>query len=274
MTQKDPEYAAWERRLGAIAEAAKAWREITRRPPHTGEGGELWGDNLPDLHVSGLAWFKIVIATEHLEFFVDSARETSTLYPTAYLSVLRTALLAASHAVWVLAPAERQERRKRALRAEADDVRSQAAMIRSPWGLTARQVQVQQHDLEKIAERQRRLTVVAKGLGVEEDVAKIKLDNTAAITWAARHLHTEPDSIVASGTQLLWRTGSAVVHAQRSHALLRLHRNEKVSNGEGRAVFHVRGDLVNDVGPAAAAATFMLSEAFRLWDLRGTSVRS
>lgn len=264
--ERDDEHRAWEQRLGRIAQAAASWQALTRQPPAVEVGSELGEDRLPALDVAGIVWFKIAIAAEHLSFFSDVIRATSTLYPTSYLTVLRTGLLAASHAAWVLNPAESAARRFRALRLEAEDLRAQVAMIRGPWPLSSDLERIRDADLLKLAERQDRLAATAASIGVREDVRRIKVDTTDAIANAAGFLRSDP--VASSGVQLLWRTGSAVAHAQRSHALLRLDRSELVSHGEGVSSYQLRGDLVRDIGPAAAAVFLMLGEALRLWDLR------
>jgi hypothetical protein len=95
------EHAAWERRLGRIADAASQWQQtMSREPPTVEPGSDLAGDDaeFAGLSVSNLVGYSLAAATEHLDFTLSVMKQTSTLYPTAYLTVLRTSLLAASHA--------------------------------------------------------------------------------------------------------------------------------------------------------------------------------
>ncbi len=74
--------------------------------------------------------------------------------------------------------------------------------------------------------------------------------------------------LLIGATQAIWRSGSAAAHAQYHFGVMRLDRNEVVREESGSSTVRLRGDLDNDVGPAIAAATMTLSEAFRLYDLR------
>lgn len=81
-------------------------------------------------------------------------------------------------------------------------------------------------------------------------------------------MHGIDDDLLIGATQAIWRSGSAAAHAQYHFGVMRLDRNEVVREESGGSIVRLRGDLNNDVGPAIAAATMTLSEAFRLYDLR------
>jgi len=256
-----------------MAAVATQWQARTIEVPPVDEGSPLAGDNQVGVHVSSVAWYALAVATEHLDFCLTAIRETQTLYPTAYLTVLRTGLLSASNAVWILSPSRRRTRQERTLRIQADDLRSQIAMVRSATALTAAQTEIQSADLAHLQQRQEHLQESANHLGITEQVARMKLNNTMVITTVADQLHAGDDPVVASGVQLLWRTGSAVAHAQRSHAIRRLARDHNRRNVDGTTTARLRGDLVHDVGPAAAAVALTLSEGFRLYDERRQNPR-
>lgn len=110
--------------------------------------------------------------------------------------------------------------------------------------------------------RQASLLKVATALGIMKSVTKIRLHQTRAIDWVAQHMHGVDDDLLIGATQAVWRSGSAAAHAQHHFGVMRLDRNE---------VVRLRGDLDNDVGPALAAATMTLNEAFRIYDLRRLS---
>jgi len=211
------------------------------------------------------------ISSEHLDFAIDAMRATRTMYPTAYMTVARTAFMAAVNAVWVLAPPTRQERRERALRLRADDLRVQVTSFRDmqiPEGKTEK---ARTGLLEQLRDRQTDLQRVATAIGVQEDVAKIRFHQTGAIDWVAQHMHGVDDDLLIGATQAIWRSGSAAAHAQYHFGVMRLDRNEVVHEESGGSIVRLRGDLDNDVGPAIAAATMTLNEAFRLYDLRSVA---
>jgi len=109
-------WSEWEQRLSHIQAAVELWTERTKTAPVVPVGSALRGDDRPGPTVSNIAWYPLGIAIEHLDFTLSMMRATQAMYPTSYMTTLRTALLTASQAVWVLAPSKRVERRGRAMR--------------------------------------------------------------------------------------------------------------------------------------------------------------
>jgi hypothetical protein len=254
----------WELRLSKVAAAAEAWQQRTRHAEGVPPRSALGGDDTPNLRVSGLAWYSLIVAVEHLEFTLAMMRATSTMYPSAYLTTLRSALLAASHAAWILSPSRRAERRGRAMRLQVQDLNDQLRMVRSATGLTADQLTAQERDEAHLESRLASCAETVESLGLARS-SMAKVNNTEVITEAAKQLHDDP--VAASGVQLLWRVGSAAAHGQRSYAIMRMNRNVVRTDGT-KTVMELRGDLEHDVGPSTAAAALAVNEAFRLFDLR------
>lgn len=261
----DESWRGWERRLGEVAAVSSVWQKRTNRAEDVPPRSALGGDDTPNLRVSGLAWYSLVVAAEHLEFALVMMRASRTTYPTAYMTTLRSALLAASHAVWVLAPARRADRRGRAMRLLIQDLTDQRKLVESATGLTEQQFKAQTHDAKVLTERLDLCHETVGKLGLAKS-SKAALNNTEVVTFAALHLHEDP--VAASGVQLLWRMGSAAAHGQRSYALIRMDRNVISAGADGKRTMEFRGDLVHDIGPSAAAAALAVNEAFRLFDLR------
>lgn len=213
------------------------------------------------------------ISSEHLDFAIDAMRAKSTMYPTAYMTVARTAFVAAVNSVWVLAPSSRQVRRVRALRLRADDLRVQVTSFREMRVSEGKPGKARTGLLEQLRVRQAGLQRVATTLGVKESVAKMKFNQTEAIDWVAEHLHGVDDDLLIGATQSIWRSGSAAAHAQYHFGVMRVDRNEVVREESGGQIMRLRGDLDRDVGPALAAAAMTLNEAFRLYDLRALKAR-
>lgn len=268
---KRPEDSEWLRRLDRISDVVDVWRKRAENPTSPEPGSSLAADSIDGLSVDNPVWYSMCISSEHLDFAIDAMRATRTMYPTAYMTVARTAFVAAVNAVWVLAPPTRQERRERALRLRADDLRVQVTSFRDmqiPEGKTEK---ARTGLLEQLRDRQTDLQRVATALGVQEDVAKIRFHQTGAIDWVAQHMHGVDDDLLIGATQAIWRSGSAAAHAQYHFGVMRLDRNEVVHEESGGSIVRLRGDLDNDVGPAIAAATMTLNEAFRLYDLRSVA---
>ncbi|WP_417218592.1 hypothetical protein [Arthrobacter sp.] len=258
----------WLRRLDRISEVVDAWRRRAENPMSSETGSSLGADSVEGLSVENPVWYSMCISSEHLDFAINAMRATSTMYPSAYMTVARTAFVAAVNAVWVLAPPTRQERRGRALRLRADDLRVQLTSFRDMQIPEGKPEEARTGLLEQLRERQANLQKVATALGVQEDVTKMRFHQTGAIDWVAHHMHGVDDDLLVGATQAIWRSGSAAAHAQYHFGIMRLDRNELVREESGGSIVRLRGDLDNDVGPAIAAATMTLSEAFRLYDLR------
>lgn len=245
-----------------------SWRSRAQSPVAPEVGSSLAADSLDGLNVESLIWYSMCVSSEHLDFTIDAMRATSTMYPTAYMTVARTAFVAAVNAVWVLAPASRQERRERALILRADDLRTQVTFLREmrlPLGVAEA---TRTESIQRLRERQAGLQTVAVSLGMNLEVVKIRFNQTSAIDWVAEHMHGVDNDLLVGATQAIWRSSSAAAHAQFQFGVMRMDRSEVLDVGSGNSVVRLRGDLESDVGPALAAAFMALNEAFRLYDLR------
>ena len=267
-SSQQSEESEWSRRLGRMSLAVNAWRERAENTAPLEPGSSLAADAVEGLSIESPVWYSMCISSEHLDFALDAMRATSTMYPTAYMTVARTAFVAAVNAVWVLAPAMRQERRARALRLRADDLRVQVTSFRDMRIPAGKPDAARSGFLKELQDKQHTLQRVAGSLGMTEDVTKMRFNQTEAIDWVATHMHGVDDDLLIGATQAIWRSGSAAAHAQYHFGVLRAGQNEVVRDESGGQILRLRGSLETDVGPALAGATLTLSEAFRLYDLR------
>jgi hypothetical protein len=175
------------------------------------------------------------------------------------------------NAVWVLAPSTRKERRERGLRFRADDLRVQMTSFRDTQIPEGKPEEARTGILKHLGERLASLPKVATALGIMKSVTKIRLHQTRAIDWVAQHMHGVDNDLLIGATQAIWRSGSAAAHVQYHFGVMRLDRNEVVREASDSSVVRLHGYLDNDVGPALAAATMTLNEAFRIYDLRRLS---
>ncbi len=171
----------WLRRLDRISLAVDAWRKRAENPTSPEHGSSLAADSMEGLSVENPIWYSMCISSEHLDFAIDAMRATSTMYPTAYMTVARTAFVAAVNAVWMLAPSARQERRERALKLRADDLRVQVTSFRDMKIPDGKPQEARADLLDQLRERQASLQSVAKSLSMTEDVTKIRFNQTKAI---------------------------------------------------------------------------------------------
>lgn len=265
--------AGWMQRLERMSTVVEAWRRRAESPEAPESGSSLAADSMDELNVDTLIWYSMCISSEHLDFAINAMRSTSTMYPTAYMTVARTAFVAAVNAVWVLASSSRQERRERALILRADDVRTQVTFLREmrlPQGMAEA---TRTESLDQLHARQAGLQEVAASLGVKLEVPKIRFNQTTAIDWVAEHMHGVDNDLLVGATQAVWRSSSAAAHAQLQFGIMRMDRSEVLDGESVGSVVRLRGDLDADVGPALAAAFMTLNEAFRLYDLRRERLR-
>lgn len=258
----------WLRRIEAMSKAVDVWQSRATNPPPVEPGSSLAADSVEGLNVENPVWYSMCISTEHLKFAIDAMRATSTMYPTAYLTVARTAYVAAVNAVWVLAPPMRQDRRERALRVRADGLRLQMSALRSMQLPDGKPDEARNGVIAQLRQRQSELQSVAERLGMKENVTKMKFNQTSAIDWVVRHMHGADEGFLVGANQSVWRSGSAAAHGQYDFGVMRQGSNEVVRTDDGGSVVRLRGDLDNDVGPALGASFVALTEAFRLYDLQ------
>src|SRR4051794_8201886 len=130
----DEEERAWLLRLETrMFPVVEEWcGRITRPPVTPAPGSSLARDDQAycRLPASHLVYGGIVTAVEHLEFFRESFLATArTLPPTAYFTVLRTALMGVAQALWVLKPADRATRVEHALKIVRDDIHQSRGLL-------------------------------------------------------------------------------------------------------------------------------------------------
>lgn len=266
------EEQAWLSRLeDGMFPLIEAWAQRTRTGPVTAQpGSSLARDDevYPALPPSHLAYGGIVTATEHLDFFRTSFQANRTLYPASHFTLLRTALMGAAQAVWVL-KGPRAQRCERALRLVRDDIQQQRGLLNDVAAqLAPEDCAAQQQILDR---RLREVQDAAAALGLNP--AKVrgwKLFMTEVIREASELVHQD-DEDAWYGTSLLWRLQSGHAHGTPSARIRQIlpdqieHRANGMLWGKFEASFA-------DVGCAAAGAFLLLKEAWWLYDQRCQSI--
>lgn len=85
--------AGWMQRLERMSTVVEAWRRRAESPEAPESGSSLAADSMDELNVDTLIWYSMCISSEHLDFAIDAMRSTSTMYPTAYMTVARPSSL-------------------------------------------------------------------------------------------------------------------------------------------------------------------------------------
>lgn len=255
----------WEQRLAVMAVSVEQWRARTKAPQAPEAGSLLAEDNMDGLDVEAVVWYLICISVEHVDFAITALGKVG-LYPTTYMSIIRTAYMASVNALWVLKGKTRRERRLRALRLAAEDLKVQVVAIND--FTTGEDTKAAKDEaISDLQNRQDNLQVIAEELGSTEDVRKMKVDQTgniAAIISGSDE--TKKDADLANGLRYIWRSGSAAAHAQHHYGHARIGRDDVVGLEGGKHIVRLAGDLAKDVGPAIGGAVLTLSSVFKLYD--------
>lgn len=270
VTDKADEHAEWEARLGRMGTVIDHWAERIKAPPSPMQpSSSLEADDrqFKVVNVSDVAWYSITTAVEHLDFTIQHFRATRTLYPSAHMTVLRTALVTGAIAAWVLSGPTRGDRQLRALRVECDEVGNTLAAINGAKVEGERQVAAVRKAQTSIGRQHTELQAVADALGGPADVRKWRLNTTEIVEAAARVAFGE-ETVLTSGVGLLWRRGSAAAHGAKSVVTLGLDPAEVERSEEGILYVNATGSLARDVGPLAVAAFQMTNHAFGEYDKR------
>ncbi|MBN6039982.1 hypothetical protein [Amycolatopsis sp. 195334CR] len=263
-----------ERRLEKLFIAVTAWASRIRKPPPVAApGSSLAADDqaFPCMPASTIAYNGLAVAVEHLDYFRTSFQATGHIYPAANYTVLRSALMGAAQAVWVLAPRPRHERIGHALDIAVDSYNQQRNLVEAATGLSADQQVVTDQVLTTLETRLVEAAVVATALGRDATkIRKWKLSMTRVITDAvglANPDNTADASAIRAGTALLWRSQSGHAHGTPGSMLSLIDHGSIVDGGAG-TLWATASTSLEGVVSAAGGAALLLNEAWKLYDLR------
>lgn len=207
-------------RLSWAFDAVESWIEITSNAPiRCREGSVLLEDDRANSSypVSVPAWGAIVRSVEHLNAIRLLFQGTGVLFPSAYFSMARPALLGACRAVWIISPDSREERQRRAWlcqKEEADgvigmtsDILKNQRLNTLPNGAELRATAEKSKASAKVIDDDLITMLKARG-------STTRVDLTKMVEQAARHVFgSHPDPFLESGVLFNWRTSSGDAHA-------------------------------------------------------------
>ncbi|PXY16610.1 hypothetical protein [Prauserella muralis] len=262
----------WLQRLNSMLPTIAKWAERTRSAPSTPvPGSSLARDDelFPPQPASHVAYAAIVTATEHLDLFRVAFQASRALFPSGYFTLLRTALMGAAQAIWVL-KGPRPQRQENALRIVRDDIKQRHGLLTvdvpEALGLGERI----EEERERLQRQLREVQAAAAHLGFNaKAVNGWRLNMTQVIKTASELVHGngQGDEATRYGTSLLWRLQSGHAHGTPSMRIMQVERTEVTAHDDG-TLFGKATTTAVDVGAAAAASLLMLNDAWRLYDLR------
>lgn len=270
----DDEDGAWQLRLEQqMFPLVEGWAKLTRTVPQTPTAGSSLAKDdafFPPQPPSHLAYAGMVTATEHLELFRIAFLASRTLYPSAYFTLLRSALMGSAQAIWVLRASPRTKRVENALRLVRDDLKQRKGMLQEPPAT----IDLDAGALEGARDR------LAEWLGWVQDAAgRIGLDRSAVPAWRLSmtdvikkagelvHRGSEDDAAIQYGTSLMWRMQSGHAHGTPSARLTQIRPEEVIKRLDGTNWAKATTSMA-DVGTAASAAVMLLDEAWKTYDNR------
>ena len=269
-SEKTTEHVEWERRLSVLAAQVDVWQQRAQdQPPRIVQGSSLAGDqrDMEPVNLGQLAWYSIVVSVEHLNYFFEGVRRDRTLFPSVQMTILRTAHLSSSKAVWLLSDKSRSIRQARAAEVYGDDLREQLAMVNTTYLPDGHAEAMAEKFKRTLIERQENLQVILDRTASRQRAKHCRVNNTEIVIAAGKIVHSD-NSDAQGGVSLLWRTGSAAAHGNISFANSRIKPATTYNGDDGQSYGHLFGSLEQDIGPCAAAAAMSTSAAIELFDSR------
>ncbi len=265
--QLTPEISERLRRI--FDDALPAWDERTREPADAEPGSSLDGDIKIYPNVAAIGWQGITSAVDHLKALRDLWMTAGSVHAFADATLLRAALLAAATTVYLLDDSPgiaRRDRVKRAALAALSDHRDhlwhQTAMTEMTATLGEKATATHQRLITRLREWASRAEQVAREHGATQKELRNGLVATDCIVRAghviSRHQPPEQQIWLQSGLRAVWQKGSADAHARTWQTMSR-------RNPDGSPL--LRAD-VPELMNGLNAATLVLNEAWRLWDVR------
>lgn len=257
----------WEQRIALMRGQVAQWSDRVKNPQAPEPGSSLAEDNMDGLEVEAVVWYRMCVSVEHLDFAITALFKVG-LFPTAYMSIVRTAYIAGVNALWVLIGKTRQDRRLRALRLAAEDLRVQITAI-NDFTTGENTKSAKDQEINDLQARQAALQAIAEELDSTENVRKMKVDQTGNVAAIISELDdTKKNVNFANGLRHIWRSGSAAAHAQHHYGHIRTGPDNVVGLEGEKHVVLLKGDLAKDVGPAIAAVFLTLGRMFEQYDAR------
>ncbi|AZZ48011.1 hypothetical protein C5E02_01285 [Rathayibacter rathayi] len=235
----------------------KGWQARARRLEEPQPGSELAADDAPfsSHRISDTARLSLILSGEHLRL-AATAVEAGEWYPSAHFTVLRSALVGAAQAVWLLAPREPAERQERGLMVMGEMYRERQKYVQEASKMQLSEDERREIPLQTEWSRERiaRITELRRG--------RAALSQTDIIRWAVEYRF--PDRARQEAIKLLWRQMSADAHVLGWSLFQRVH-NFKGDRLSGLAVGAAGGD-VEHIAEPFVAAHHLLKEGWSLFD--------
>lgn len=255
MSSKDPYLVAMEDTFADL----DGWRLRGAKVEEPQRDSDLYVDDLvfSSMPMSQMARLSLLSASEHLRVVRDTLTARN-LYPTAVHTVLRSALVGASQAVWMLHPDDGTVRQERGLILVEEVIRQSRVVLvepgkTSPSPSEAAAIKEQVRFLDERLARVRSLRTSAT-----------QLNQTTLIGWALEHTFSDP--ALQDAGRIWWRRMSSDAHVL-GWSLFQRSVVSQVDRRSGIATFNGSGTLEELANPYVACFR-VLKHGWSLFDRR------
>lgn len=264
----------WIDRLKNIYPQVKHWHTNPNTLTDIQAGSPSKADDIEWLQPGLSAEYQIGIAVEHLKLSLDCIFELGSIYPTAPLTLGRTAFTSAINAAWLLHPTSRNERRLRAFTLKAKEIHEELNSLVDLPPLAATSGTATKSDevlRALIKHKQKELTRIGQTFQPGIDAAKVKFIQTEVTRTVADEIfgnELEPENDVRYDVRYLWRMSSAAAHGYYHHALRRVSLPEPDDTQAPLDVTLLDAKVDQDLGPLLLTSCVVISRAIQLHRLR------
>jgi hypothetical protein len=262
-----------DQRLRMMFDTIQQWQNRVEHPPLTAEAGSsLAADDraLPTLPASHVAYSGLLVAVEHLHLFRTAFANSQLIYPTAYFTILRTALMGAAQAVWVLA-GPRQQRVAHALMIAIDDINQRRKLLQDLGTLPTEQQAAADAELRNLATRLDEAEAAATAHGIQlGNITRYTLNMTTVIKQAAQLAFPNNDAsstLIRDRAGFLWRNASGHAHGTPSSRLTLIRTDQVARRPDGSGVGKPDASIEN-ITTVAMNPFSLAKEAWTLYDRR------
>lgn len=267
----------WLDRLKKIYTQVKRWYTDPNTLTDIQTGSPSKADDIEWLQPGLSAEYQIGIAVEHLKVSLDCIFELGRIYPTAPLTLGRTAYTSAINAAWLLYPTSRNERRRRAFTLKAMEINQELrALVDLPPNTTTPDTETKTDDALRVRleRKQAELTRIGQTFQPGINAAKVKFIQTNVIKTVTDELfgnELELENDVRYSVRYLWRVSSAAAHGYYHYALSRVSLPEPGDTQTPPDVAILDAKVDQDLGPLLLTSYVVISRAIRLHRLRATN---
>jgi hypothetical protein len=261
-------------RLPQTLQPVPAWSDRVRAHIPIEPASSLAADDAPDSklwQIGRLVNASMLSAVDHLRCLRDSLDKSEWLYIMAYDSLVRSALVAASQAVWLLS-GTRIQRRYRNLLIYRDEWRNEIASYGILEGSDLVEADVLRAETDKLKRRLEATSPTLRayqkeiGPGTPGD-----FQMTRMVAEVADMVFPKKDGKqvgnISYGVRMSLSFTSAVVHAAPRAVMSRADRENAIDLGNGQKLMPISMSIPT-LYQHTAGAVLILNEAWRLFDLR------